>query len=64
VPIYEFECPRCKRHIELELKINDVLKPLCFEDSCDGVEMYKILSKSTFILSGDGWSKDGYSRKK
>ena len=62
--IYDFQCPRCKRVIELEMKITDDLKPLCFEGTCDGVEMSKLMSKTSFVLVGGGWAKDGYSRKR
>ena len=64
MPLYEWRCPSCKRVVEVEMKVSDPLKPLCFEGSCDGIEMERIISKSSFVLAGSGWAKDGYSSKK
>lgn len=55
--IYEFKCRNC--HItEESLPISSKQKTtkckICGEDS------ERIISKSTFVLKGKGWAKDGY----
>ncbi len=58
MPIYEYECKICGYKAEV-LKVNtkeknDVKCPNCL------IPLTKIISPSTFILKGKGWSKDGY----
>ena len=62
MPRYEFECPKCKRVIELERSIKDETVPLCCEDSCGGIEMIQLISRSSFSLKGTGWAAQGYSK--
>ena len=65
MPIYEFQCPSCKRVSEAIMKVDD--PPLiCGDCEAKGLpcEMNKLLSKGgTFILKGGGWYADGYSKK-
>jgi putative FmdB family regulatory protein len=62
MPVYEFRCPRCENTIEATLPVNHV-NPMCCaqrgEGTC-GTEMEKLISKSSFMLKGKGWAKDGY----
>jgi len=44
----------------LDRKISDNTLPLCCLPGCDGIEMNKIISKSSFSFVGPGWAKDGY----
>ena len=62
MPTYQFRCPKCRREIELQRSIKDESKPLCCEDSCGGIEMEQLISTTSFILSGNGWARDGYSK--
>ena len=61
MPIYEYECPNCKRREEVTRKITDAeIKPNCSQRGC-GEVMERVISASTsFILKGSGWAKDGY----
>lgn len=57
MPIYEYSCTKCKVTKELILSIKSKEKPIC--KKCKTIMKRKI-SKSTFILKGKGWFKDGY----
>jgi len=59
MPIYEYICPNCGKKIELLQRLGEKA-PLCKE--CR-TKLNKIISKSSFILVGDGWSNSGYSKK-
>lgn len=56
MPIYEYECEKCSDSVE-------VLEPLekkpesC--SKCDG-EMKSKIGKTSFVLKGRGWERDGY----
>ncbi len=63
MPLYEYQCPKCHNVVELQKKIDDDSLPICCEENCN-VEMQKLVSVSSFQLSGHGWYKDGYSSKK
>jgi|TARA_Y100000310_G_C20641278_1_gene794069 putative FmdB family regulatory protein len=59
VPIYEFRCLKCNFLIEVTQKYNDPF-PKCRK--C-GEELERTISLGTFRLKGDGWYKDGYTKK-
>ena len=63
MPLYDYECPKCGKRLELEQSINNRIAPKCFEKDCN-VDMEQIIGTPTFILKGDCWGKDGYSSKK
>lgn len=63
MPIYEFQCPKCKKDLEVNQKMSDPA-PLCACEEGDPVEMIKQISLSSFSLKGQGWYRDGYSGKK
>ena len=58
MPIYEYECTQCNTQLEYYANIDYKETPIC---SACGHVMNKIISKSSFKLSGPGWYKDGYS---
>ena len=58
MPQYEFDCINCGNKVELIQKVRDPA-PFC---SC-GQEMKKCLSQTSFILKGEGWARDLYSKK-
>jgi putative FmdB family regulatory protein len=59
--IYEFRCKNCGVITQGSFPISsDPKKIIC--KKCKG-EAERIVSKTTFILKGKGWAKDGYSRK-
>ncbi len=62
MPRYDFQCPKCKRVIEIEKSIKDDTLPLCCEENCGGIEMIQLISKSNFHLKGLGWAAEGYSK--
>jgi len=61
MPVYEYECPKCKDIKEIITIRSEDKKVIC--DKCD-LEMKKIISGSSFILKGIGWGADGYENKK
>ena len=61
MPIFEFQCPKCKRTIELIIKrIEDAEGLLCTEDGCN-IPMENRIGRTSFVLKGSGWARDGYS---
>lgn len=63
MPIYTYECPKCHKQVDLEQKISAKQAPLCFEEGCD-TETFQVIGKSSFVLKGGGWAKDGYGSKR
>lgn len=53
------ECPSCGNKIELLQKVRDP-NPVC--SSC-GTEMKKLISRTSFILKGENWFRDGYTKR-
>lgn len=66
MPRYTFQCLKCKSIVEMSMAIDkiDKIKPLCCAEDCGGIEMELVIGPTAFTLAGDGWAKDGYSRKK
>jgi len=62
MPVYEYECPKCKIIIDVFDKINN--KNHIIKCRKCKVSMKKIISKNNFYLKGSGWAKDGYNSKK
>ena len=60
MPIYEFECRKCKAHIEVFQKIND--KPPAKCRKCGG-RLEKQVSASAFQFKGTGWYVTDYASK-
>ncbi|RME32195.1 zinc ribbon domain-containing protein [Candidatus Woesearchaeota archaeon] len=67
MPIYEYlavdrerACDRCREPYEVLQRMKD--EPLTTCDECGG-PVRRIISRSSFILKGDGWYADGYQRK-
>jgi len=57
MPIYEYECKKCKTKLEFIQSINDEPIKTCPE--CGG-ELVKLISNSSFILKGKGWYVTDY----
>ena len=60
MPIYDFKCKSCEHTFEVLQKYSDD-NPPCEE--C-GKDTERLISKTSFILKGGGWYKDGYSKPK
>jgi putative FmdB family regulatory protein len=61
MPIYEYECRKCKAHVEILQKITD--KPLTKCRKCGG-RLEKQWSPTSFQLKGSGWYMTDYAGKK
>jgi len=64
MPIYEWQCLNCNKTYETIQSMNDP-PPKCESKECeeDTNNMTRLLSVGSFILKGDGWYKDGYTKK-
>ena len=60
MPIYEYECRKCKAHTEVFQKITD--KPLVKCRKCGG-RLEKLLSAPAIQFKGTGWYVTDYSSK-
>jgi putative FmdB family regulatory protein len=61
MPIYEYECQKCKKTFEYTQGIKEPKKETCEE--CGG-SLERLISPSGFVLKGGGWYKDLYSSSK
>ncbi len=62
MPVYEFRCNKCEKVFEkiffsFKNKVDNVKCIDC------GSKCKRIISKSSFKLSGSGWSFDNYQKK-
>ena len=60
MPIYEYECTKCGRHMEVWQKISEPPVKTC--EKCGG-KLHKLISQSTFHLKGTGWYATDYANK-
>ncbi len=60
MPIYEYQCAKCGKTIEVIQKMSD--KPLKKHESCGG-PLTKLISASGFQFKGTGWYVTDYARK-
>jgi putative FmdB family regulatory protein len=58
MPIYEFECQKCKAHTEVFQKMSD--KPPTKCDKCGG-RLEKLVSASAIQFKGSGWYVTDYA---
>jgi putative FmdB family regulatory protein len=61
MPIYEYQCQKCKAHTEVLQKITD--KPLAKCRKCGG-RLEKQWSQTGFQFKGSGWYVTDYAGKK
>ena len=63
MPIYTYRCSLCDISDDYMKEIKDRDKKfLCEQDGCSGI-MIRDIDAPSFQLKGDGWYKDGYSKK-
>lgn len=60
MPIYEYQCAKCKKVHEIWQKITEPNATKC--PSCGG-KIERLISASGFALKGTGWYKTDYERK-
>src|SRR5213078_2818761 len=60
MPIYEYECAKCGKTIEIIQKMSD--KPLKKHAGCGGA-LTKLISAAGFQFKGTGWYVTDYGRK-
>src|SRR5262245_16281051 len=58
MPIYEYSCQKCGRHLEVMQKMSD--KPLTRCPECKG-KLEKLFSQASFQLKGSGWYASDYT---
>ena len=62
MPTYDYHCNCCTKDFEIEQSIKDA--PLLECPSCKVAALQRLISGgSSFVLVGDGWAKDNYSKK-
>ncbi len=61
MPLYEYECTRCKRHTEKIQKFSDAEITEC--PYCSG-PLERVISAPAIAFKGGGWFKDGYGNAK
>ncbi len=63
MPLYEYQCRSCGHRVD-RLQSHDDPPPVC--STCDEKMpdetpfMDRLISRSSFVLKGSGWAKDGY----
>ncbi|HEY8227059.1 MAG TPA: zinc ribbon domain-containing protein [Pyrinomonadaceae bacterium] len=60
MPIYEYECKKCKAHIELFQRVSD--KPPTKCRKCGG-RLEKLFSAAAIQFKGSGWYVTDYAKK-
>lgn len=62
MPIYEYQCPNCGRVFEEWVKSSEAHK----EEPCPdcGTSSPRIISRTSFVLKGDGWYVSDYGYRK
>jgi putative FmdB family regulatory protein len=60
MPIYEYQCAKCGKTIEVIQKMSD--KPLKKHEQCGGT-LTKLISAAGFQFKGTGWYVTDYARK-
>lgn len=61
MPIYEYECKKCRSAVEVMQKFSDEPITICAE--CGG-DMKKLISNTSFVLKGSGWYVTDYASNK
>ncbi len=62
MPVYEYQCKKCSRTFEYQMRMSDPDKTVC--EACGAPELEKLISHTAFALKGGGWYKDLYASTK
>jgi putative FmdB family regulatory protein len=57
MPVYEYQCTKCKKEFEVMQKITE--EPLSECSACGG-ELKKLITNTSFVLKGSGWYVTDY----
>lgn len=58
---YEYHCKFCDHEFEIIQSIKD--EPLVKCPKCNSESLKRVINVTPFILKGDGWAADNYSKK-
>ncbi|MCB9228597.1 MAG: zinc ribbon domain-containing protein [Deltaproteobacteria bacterium] len=62
MPLYEFQCQNCGETEEFLMKISDPAPESC--QSCKKGPLTKVMSRTHFVLKGQGWYETDFKNKK
>jgi len=63
--LYEYRCRSCGNIIEANHSISINPKRMLYCPRCERMRSVKrIISKTSFVLKGDAWARDGYTKEK
>ena len=60
MPLYEYECKKCKRRVEKIQKFSDPILTIC--ESCRG-KLERVISSPAIRFKGSGWYVNDYAKK-
>lgn len=63
MPIFTYECQECGNVFDIFFKTNNINNKEEHCAECDSYDVIKYIGRSSFILKGSGWARDGYSSK-
>ena len=63
MPLYTYECPRCRSRVDIIRSLSDRDElPLCVEPGCEGtVEMERMMAAPAAHFKGTGWTPKHYN---
>lgn len=63
MPYYDYRCRKCNHTVERKMGIREEHPNRLDEPCpvCEAVELERALSRSGFVLQGQGWARDGYT---
>ena len=61
MPLYEYRCEECGLVFEVLVRTEE---PETDCPGCKSERLEKLVSGGSFILKGEGWFRDGYSKAK
>lgn len=63
MPIYEYTCSQCEKLSDVLQKLNEPAPEKCPACGAEGT-LSRVVSRTSFVLKGGGWSADLYASKK
>lgn len=61
MPTYEYKCDSCNHCVELIQSMSEKEIDVC--PQCKNKSFKRLISLGSFLLKGEGWYKDLYSKK-